>query len=73
MKFVINFYRGDVPNGVQGELRLSVDGNTYSKPFDIKANEGNKGKGVQALLNDTGGKNPQSILFEPSTFSPVKH
>ncbi len=72
LKLVVNFYRGNVAKGVKGEIRLSIDGTTYSKPFHIQANTGNKGKGVQALLNDGEG-NLQSILFEPKSFFTMTH
>jgi len=73
MKLVVNFYRGKVTSGAKGEIRLSIDGVTYSRTFHIKANKGNKGKGVQSLLNSRENKSQHSILFEPSFFTQSSH
>jgi hypothetical protein len=71
LKLAVNFYRGEVEKGIKGEIRLTIDGATYSKLFHIKANTGNKAKGVRALLN--GGKGGlHSVLFEPASFFNMK-
>ncbi|MCJ8271622.1 MAG: hypothetical protein MJK04_19760, partial [Psychrosphaera sp.] len=40
LQIFVNFYKGDAPKGVRGEVRISVDGKTYSTPFHIKAKRG---------------------------------
>ncbi|NQY65601.1 MAG: hypothetical protein HRT38_18210 [Alteromonadaceae bacterium] len=71
MKFVINFYRGNVVGGVKGELRLTIDGKTYSKPFHLKSPKGNKGADVSALLSDNKIISQYSVVFEPLKFTKV--
>ena len=42
----VNFYSGSAPEGVTGEIRLSVGDKTYAKPFVIAATRGNRGAGA---------------------------
>jgi len=42
----VNFYSGDAPEGVAGEIRLSVGNRTYAKPFVISATSGNQADGA---------------------------
>lgn len=37
----INFYKGSLPVGPRGEVRIEFDGRIYSAPFSIEATEGN--------------------------------
>lgn len=69
----INFYGGSAANGVRGELRLSLDGQTYAKPFHVPAQEGNKGQGREETLNTRQAAsahwlviNPLEVIGQPS-------
>ncbi len=46
LQIFVNFYKGNAPKGVRGEVRISVDGKTYSKPFHIPAQKGGSSKAV---------------------------
>ncbi len=43
LKVAVNLYEGSAPQGVTGELRMTVDGQTYAMPFNIPATSGNGG------------------------------
>ncbi|MER2511214.1 MAG: hypothetical protein ABTQ25_02125 [Nitrosomonas ureae] len=60
----INFYEGDAPQGVSGEIRLSVDGHVYASTFQIKATKGNQGKDIVTTVN-SGRSTAHSILINP--------
>ena len=60
----INFYDGDAPQGVSGEIRLSVDGQVYASAFQIKAAKGNQGKDIVTTVN-SGRSTAHSILIDP--------
>jgi hypothetical protein len=40
----VNFYKGSLPSGPRGEVRIEFDGRIYGAPFSIEANEGNRGR-----------------------------
>lgn len=60
----INFYEGDAPQGVSGEIRLSVDGQVYASAFEIKATRGNQGKDIAATVKSAR-STAHSILINP--------
>jgi hypothetical protein len=39
----VNFYGGESPNGVSGEVRVLFDGKLYQGKFKLPAPKGNKG------------------------------
>ncbi len=47
----INFYSGTAPDGVSGEVRLSVGNRTYAAPFKIAASAGNGSTGGDHFIN----------------------
>ncbi len=61
----INLYQGEAPQGVSGEIRLSVDGNTYASAFHIAATTGNQGKGISETIESGRSSQPQSIIIDP--------
>lgn len=62
----VNFYYGSSPGGVQGEIRISVNGGqTYAKPFHIPAQEGNGGLGRQQTLTSHRASNAQWLVIDP--------
>ncbi|MEL6692380.1 MAG: hypothetical protein AAFQ12_05020 [Pseudomonadota bacterium] len=46
----VNFYSGNAPDGVSGEVRLSVGDKTYAKPFEIGSTRGNGARGADAAF-----------------------
>lgn len=60
----VNFYEGDAPQGVSGEIRLSVDSQVYASTFQIKATKGNQGKDIVTTVN-SGRSTLHSILIDP--------
>lgn len=40
LRIVVGFYSGNAPSGARGEVRISVDGKTYAKPFYINTTQG---------------------------------
>jgi len=46
MRIGINFFEGNAPEGVTGEVRLSVNGNVYAKSFSLTGSEGNRGADI---------------------------
>jgi hypothetical protein len=61
----VNFYGGKVPEGVRGEVRISVNGETYAKDFVIHARHGNLGKGREKTLVAHIPANQQWIVIDP--------
>ena len=62
---VINFYSGQSADGVSGELRITVNHQTYSTPFHLAAEEGTpNGEAVRALL-----RQPDIADHQPGTIS----
>ncbi len=45
----VNLYAGHQPGGAPGELRITIDGHTYVRPFVIAAETGNLGGGLYGL------------------------
>jgi len=65
LTIVINFYEGQAPQGVSGEIRLSVNGHTYASTFHISATTGNKGRDVLEAIESGRMNQPQSIIINP--------
>ena len=61
----VNFYSGDSPGGVNGELRISIDGETYAKTFHHPASKGNGGSGAGRTLNARRAVNEYWLLIDP--------
>ncbi len=50
LRIYVGFYNGHAPGGVDGEVRLSVNGWTYAMPFHLDAEQGRQGAGMRATL-----------------------
>lgn len=61
----VNFYSGNAPDGVTGELRLAVAGNTYALPIQIPAGTGNKGAGMTVTLRSGKAANENILIVDP--------
>ncbi len=61
----VNFYEGIAQQGVSGELRLSIDGDTYASTFHIAATTGNQGKGALEAIKSGHANQNQSIIINP--------
>ena len=51
LMLLVNIYSGSSPDGINGEIRMAVAGNTYALPFHIPATRGNQGKDIAAVSN----------------------
>lgn len=61
----VNFYGGDAPGGVTGEIRISLDGQTYGKSFHLPAQEGNGGDGRRETLATRQATSPHWLVINP--------
>lgn len=62
MAIGVNFYSGAAPEGVEGEIRLSVGGKTYGQPFRIGAVSGNEGAGASEAFRDLAAPNERWVM-----------
>ncbi len=65
MFVAVNFYNGTSPGGVHGELRISIDGQTYAKAFHLSASGGNQGAGRMQTLNVRRAANEHWLVINP--------
>lgn len=65
LRIALNFYEGDAPQGVSGEIRLSINGKTYASDFNIPATTGNKGEGVLQAIESGQTVHEQSMIIDP--------
>ncbi len=61
----VNFYNGQSPGGVKGEVRISLNGQTYAMPFHVLAQEGNGGVGRQETLTARRATNAAWLVIDP--------
>lgn len=61
----VNFYNGSSPGGVKGEVRISLNGQTYAMPFHVLAQEGNGGVGRQETLIARRAMNAAWLVIDP--------
>lgn len=61
----VNFYGGSAASGVQGELRISLDGQTYAGAFYVPAQEGNHGYGREETLKSKQAANANWLVIDP--------
>jgi len=72
LQIAVNFYQGQAPQGVKGELRLAVEGQTYAASFHIEAEKGNKGAGLTEAMETGHSAHAQTLLFNPHLIVGVK-
>lgn len=65
LRIALNFYEGEAPEGVSGEIRLSVNGKTYATDFLIPATTGNKGEGMRQAMGSGRAAAEQSLIIDP--------
>lgn len=61
----VNFYNGSSPGGVKGEVRISLNGQTYAMAFHVLAQEGNGGVGRQETLTARRANNTAWLVIDP--------
>ncbi|WP_271184909.1 hypothetical protein [Maricaulis virginensis] len=64
LRIWVNFYGGRSSGGAEAELRITIGGETYTRPLRIPANAGNGGAGQSAVTGD-GADNPAWVAIEP--------
>ena len=66
LTIVVNFFEGEAaPQGVSGEIRISVDDHTYAAPFHIIATRGNRGKDIPAIFETGKATGDHSVIIDP--------
>lgn len=60
----INFYEGEAPKGVSGEIRIAVDDQTYAAPFHIPATRGNGGHDMARVLENDKTSGQHSVIVD---------
>ncbi len=65
LQVAVNFFSGKAKNGARGEIRIAVDGETYSQPFLIKAREGNGGEDMQHIFKRNHQAGKHSVVIDP--------
>ena len=61
----INWYGGQSPNGVSGEIRLAIGDKTYGLPFYIKGTQGNAAIARDDVLNTGKAANDNWLIIQP--------
>mgnify|MGYP001064582018 CR=1 FL=1 len=64
LKIATNFFSGTAYNGIEAELRITVNGKTYARKVRFNDVLGNKGKGVIASFD-----HPESLTTDTQMFS----
>lgn len=59
----INFYEGEAPKGAAGEIRISIDDQTYAAPFHIPATHGNGGQDMTKVF-ETKSSGQHSVIVD---------
>ncbi|MFT6660691.1 MAG: hypothetical protein ACJA0K_000668 [Maricaulis maris] len=60
----INAYGANAPNGVEVELRITIDGRTYARPLRLEATVGDFGAGREGVI-ENGATDPAWIAIDP--------
>lgn len=61
-----NFYGGNAPKGIQGELRITASGQTYAKPFTISATTGKEQNGIRSTFETGKAQGTHILTFRPA-------
>ena len=61
----VNIYGGRTLDGVHGELRISLDGETYASAFHLSPREGNIGADRNEVLSTGQAVNPHWLVINP--------
>lgn len=65
LTIAVNFFEGEAPQGVSGEIRISVGDHTYAAPFHILATRGNRGQDIPSLFETGKASGDHSVIIEP--------
>jgi hypothetical protein len=65
MLIALNWYDGISDSGVRGEIRLSVNGETWARPFRFSSRRGNGGKDFQETVANEIPANDGWLVIEP--------
>lgn len=60
----VNFYGGSAPDGIGGQLRLSVNGQTYAQAFHMNATRGVRSDGVDSIIERGKSTRPETVLVD---------
>lgn len=65
LMIAVNFYEGEAPQGVSGEIRLSVGEQTYAASFHIAATRGNRGQDMAQVFETGKASGNHSVIVDP--------
>ena len=65
LRLAVNFYSGEALQGVSGEIRIAVDGQTYAAPFQLEATKGNGGATMKQAIQTGQAQNKQTLFIDP--------
>ena len=61
----VNFYGGEAESGVNIELRISFDGQTFASNYVINSNIGDGGANIHRIMEREKSNTPTTILIKP--------
>ncbi|MCA8883377.1 MAG: hypothetical protein KDA50_06475 [Rhodobacteraceae bacterium] len=66
LHLAVNYYGGVAsPQGVSGEIRISIGNQVWAAPFKVAASHGNRGLGAEAVLRDQVLPNDAWVIIDP--------
>lgn len=65
LRLAVNVYSGSAPDGIEGEIRISIDGATYARAFRLEATTGNGGAGMPQMMQTGYTNNDQTVFINP--------
>lgn len=65
MLLAVNFYGGQAPEGVNVEIRISFDGQTFASSYKINASSGDGGANINTMIEREQSNKPTTILIHP--------
>lgn len=65
LAIAVNFFEGEAPQGVSGEIRISVNDSTFAAPFHIPATRGNRGEGIGEIFKTGKASGDHSVIIDP--------
>lgn len=65
MQIAVNFFGGDVPEGLSGEMRIAVGEQVWATGFSLEASSGNEGKGAESVFRQGTIPNNAWVIIDP--------
>ena len=65
LKIAVALFSGFSHAGIEGEVRLMVDGETYGRSFEISASSGGKTSGIEDSFREGSATEPHIVMIDP--------